>query len=170
MGANLHGRVNDRKKRRMPCKVTVGQTHHNGLLIDLSHSGLFIQTLARANLGDKIELRFNDAEGSEIELGVEVVRRKVVPPRLLSVAQGGIGVRVLEAPDEYFDFLRELGVPDDAPWKSDGLQRFSILMKEQAGTRSKRVELEAEDEESAIRIALESLGEDWKVQNVEALD
>lgn len=170
MAANLHGRVNDRKKRRMPCKVTVGETHHNGLVIDLSRSGLFIQTSARTRPGGKVDVLLVDEEGVEMALGVEVVRRKVVPPRLLSVAQGGMGVRIVEAPERYFEFLRELGVPDDTPCPSQGRPRFALLMRQLPGSRSKRVELEADDEESAIRIALETVGEDWKVQNIEALD
>lgn len=168
--ANLHGRVEDRKKRRMPCVLTAGETRHNGLVIDLSRSGLFVQTSARVRPGGKLEVVLADTGAGEMKLIVEVVRRKVVPPRLLSVAQGGVGVRILEAPESYTEFLRELGIPDDTPCASQARQRFALLMRQLPGSRTKRVELEADDEASAIRIALDTLGEDWKVQSIEALD
>ena len=170
MATNLHGRVNDRKKRRMPCKLTVDQRQHNGLLLDLSRSGLFVQTTAKARTGQQFPLVMADASGAEMQLTVEVVRRKAVPPRLLSVAQGGLGVRIVDAPDAYRAFLREIGIPDDAPCASQSGRLFALLMRQPGSSRSRRVEIEAADADEAAAEAVAQLGDEWKVQSIDELD
>src|SRR5262245_44113871 len=103
-------RVTNRKKRRTPCLLTVGHRVHTGLVLDLSPSGLFIQTNAKTYRGERIEMELNVREDHPLDMVVEVVRTKSVPPRLLTVAQGGIGVRIISAPEEYYQFLNSIGV------------------------------------------------------------
>jgi len=161
-------RQGNRRKRRMPCTFSVGESQHNALLLDLSCSGLFIQTTARTEPGQQFEVALSDRSGTDLRLKVEVVRRKVVPPRLVTVAQGGVGVRILEAPDEYRALLRELGIPDDAPKPAAKL--FGVLLRQTPGFRSKRLQIEAPDEASAEQAVREEMGDDWKVQQVYELD
>src|SRR5687768_12324548 len=113
MDSNAQGqnrRVSNRKKRRTPCLLTVGYRVHTGLVLDLSPSGLFIQTNAKTMRGERIEMELNVREDHPLDMVVEVVRTKSVPPRLLTVAQGGIGVRIISAPEEYFTFLNGIGI------------------------------------------------------------
>jgi hypothetical protein len=42
------------------------------------------------------------------------VRKVVVPARLLKVARGGVGVRIINAPEAYYQFMDGLGVTEDA--------------------------------------------------------
>jgi hypothetical protein len=42
------------------------------------------------------------------------VRKIVVPARLLKVARGGVGVRIINAPEAYYQFMDNLGVEADA--------------------------------------------------------
>lgn len=160
------GRIWDRKKRRMPCHLHVGQTEYNGLVLDLSETGLFIQTGAKAKPGQEVSLVLANAQGERIPLRGEVVRRKAVPVRLLSLAGGGLGVRILAAPESYRRFLAELGLVEPLPVRPPGL-RFRVRVKQVSGPRTKRMDLEAQDADEAARVALEALGDEWKVLDVE---
>ncbi|HVN38663.1 MAG TPA: PilZ domain-containing protein [Myxococcota bacterium] len=106
-GVCVSGRVLERSKRRMTCRVHVDGRQHNGIVLDLSGSGLFIQTGAKLAPGVRVDIDLSMPDG-DARMQIEVVRRKQVPPQLLTVAQGGIGVRILSAPESYYRFLQEL--------------------------------------------------------------
>ena len=106
-GVCVSGRVLERSKRRMTCRVHVDGRQHNGIVLDLSGSGLFIQTGAKLAPGVRVDIDLSMPDG-DARMQIEVVRRKQVPPQLLTVAQGGIGVRILSAPEAYYRFLHEL--------------------------------------------------------------
>jgi PilZ domain-containing protein len=103
----VSGRVLERSKRRMTCRVHVDGRQHNGIVLDLSGSGLFIQTGAKLAPGVRVDIDLSLPDG-DARMQIEVVRRKQVPPQLLTVAQGGIGVRILTAPENYYRFLHDL--------------------------------------------------------------
>jgi hypothetical protein len=100
-------RALERSKRRMPCRVHVEGRQHNGIVLDLSGSGLFIQTSAKLPPGVHVRIDLGLPDG-EAAMTVEVVRRKQVPAQLLAVAHGGIGVRILSAPEAYYRFLQDV--------------------------------------------------------------
>jgi PilZ domain-containing protein len=106
-GVCVSGRVLERSKRRMTCRVHVDGRQHNGIVLDLSGSGLFIQTSAKLAPGVRVDIDLSLPDG-DARMQIEVVRRKQVPAQLLTVAQGGIGVRILSAPEGYYRFLQEL--------------------------------------------------------------
>jgi hypothetical protein len=91
----------------MTCRVHVEGRQHNGIVLDLSGSGLFIQTGAKLAPGVRVDIDLSLPDG-DARMQIEVVRRKQVPPQLLTVAQGGIGVRILTAPEAYYRFLQDL--------------------------------------------------------------
>jgi hypothetical protein len=91
----------------MPCRVLAEGRQHNGIVLDFSASGLFIQTSARLSPGARVEIDLGLPDGTA-HLQIEVVRRKQVPPQLLTVAHGGLGVRILTAPEAYYRFLQEV--------------------------------------------------------------
>jgi hypothetical protein len=98
----------ERSKRRMPCRVHADGRIHNGIVLDLSGSGLFIQTSAKLSPGVRVDLDLSLEEKDTARMHVEVVRRKQVPAQLLTVAQGGVGVRIISAPEQFYRFLQEL--------------------------------------------------------------
>jgi hypothetical protein len=100
-------RVLERSKRRMTCRVHVDGRQHNGIVLDLSGSGLFIQTSAKLAPGVRVDIELSLPDDTA-RMQIEVVRRKQVPAQLLTVAQGGIGVRIISAPEAYYRFLHEL--------------------------------------------------------------
>src|SRR5262249_18964909 len=91
----------------MTCRVHSEGRQHNGIVLDLSGSGLFIQTGAKLAPGARVDIDLSLPDG-DARMQIEVVRRKQVPPQLLTVAQGGIGVRITSAPEVYSRFLHEL--------------------------------------------------------------
>ena len=167
----IERRGSDRKKRRIPCNLWVGTREHNALVLDLSPSGLFIQTHARTQLGERLRVRLH--EDTAMELVVEVARTKHVPPNLLAATKGGIGVRIVSATDEYYQFLADLGIAEGAQpaveLEQEPGQRYRVHVAQIGGPRSRRVEIAARDEEAARAGVLEELGEGWKVLRVEPL-
>jgi hypothetical protein len=164
--------VTNRKKRRIPCQLWVGEREHSALILDVSPSGLFVQTHAKTQRGERIRLNFSH-EDALLELKVEVVRTKLVPQNLLAAAKGGIGVRIVSAPEEYYELLASLGITERAKptfelEREPGL-RFRVHVAQIGGPRSRRVELAAPDEAAARTRALEELGDGWKILRVEPI-
>jgi len=176
----------------MPCELHVGRRTHSGLVLDLSPSGLFIQTNAKTTPGQAIEILLSTGKGEPLPLQVEVVRKKVVPPRLLTVTGGGVGVRILNAGEAYFSFLSELGLDRRAaardagaagagpalaapepeaspPSETASAARYRVRIKQMSGPRSRSIEVDAADADAASALALEEMGEGWKVLGVEAV-
>jgi hypothetical protein len=111
----MAGRIFERKRRQMPCTLTLDGRNHGGLILDVSPGGLYIQSSAKIKPGDQIEIQMTipGVEGRH-QLQVEVVRKVVVPARLLKVARGGVGVRIINAPEAYYQFMDDLGVTADS--------------------------------------------------------
>jgi hypothetical protein len=93
--------------------MRVGERNYAGVVLNLSGTGLFVQTSASAQPGDAIKLTL----GGEIPVTAEVVWRRKVAPMLRSVAVGGVGVRIRNAPEAYYSLLasaatNKAGAPD----------------------------------------------------------
>ncbi|TDJ15265.1 MAG: hypothetical protein E2O69_12320 [Deltaproteobacteria bacterium] len=103
----------ERTRRRMACSLWVGQRRHTGIVLDISATGLFIQTSASPPPNSVVELELSMPGESEVVLVRAVVaRRKAVPPRLITVAHGGLGLRIENAPEAYFTLVASLQDPD----------------------------------------------------------
>jgi hypothetical protein len=99
-------RVFDRTKRRIPCELLIDERRFSGLILDLSAGGFFVQTSAKVAPGDKLDLEMSlPGDAGRITVQVDVARRKEVPPRLRAVAQGGVGLRILVAPNAFYGFV-----------------------------------------------------------------
>jgi hypothetical protein len=111
----MAGRIFERKRRQMPCTLTLDGRNHGGLILDVSPGGLFIQSSAKMKPGDQLELQTTlpGVEG-RVRMQVEVVRKVIVPAQLLKIAHGGVGVRIVNAPEAYYKFMDDLGVTADA--------------------------------------------------------
>jgi hypothetical protein len=193
----------ERSKRRMPCRVHADGRVHNGIVLDLSGSGLFIQTSAKLSPGVRVDLDLSLEEKDTARMHVEVVRRKQVPAQLLTVAQGGVGVRIISAPEQFYRFLHELQLKEreargdsgseatpiapparpaaasakaarqpapakPAPPPAPPKAKFRVRVSQTSGARSRILTVGADDAEHAKKVALQELGDGWKILQVEA--
>jgi len=175
-----------RFRRRMPCEIQADGRQQRAIVIDVSRSGLFVQTSARLAPGSEIGVALQ-VEGSAelLRLRVRVARQKAVPSNLTSVAQGGVGLRILQAPPAYYALLDEqegvatalLPTPRDATERASSAgeranapsvaeaatPRFRVRVKQSDGPRSRVIDVHADSAEQARSRALAKLGQGWEV-------
>jgi Tfp pilus assembly protein PilZ len=176
-------RVAKRARRRLACRIVVARQRFSGVILDLSASGIFVQTNAKPRPGDPVSLELSvPGQREPLRLEAQVARVKVVPPRLVAVAQGGLGLRITNAPEGYFDFLtsvlpeiaaaadeeaeaiaRELGPPVARSAPPPATRRYRVHVSQVGGARSRTLRLEAASAEEAGALALESAGDGWKL-------
>lgn len=177
-------RVHDRTKRRMPCELVIEGRRQRGIVLDLSPTGLFVQTSAKPPKGGHLGVEMT-VDGERLVLEARVVRKRVVPPQLLSAAAGGLGLRIVSAPASYFDFLarigrtpearaapRPRGGPETAPEpeaEPEPAARFRVRLGQVGGSRTRTLEVEAADEHAARKLALAEAGSEWKVLQLDWL-
>ncbi len=104
--------MNQRKfpriKRRVNCEVSVDGQRHVGVVLDLSPGGFFVQTRAAPPIGADIVVHLRRTSSDGVEVQAKVANRKATPPRLASVARGGIGCQLTAPPETYFALLEAL--------------------------------------------------------------
>ena len=168
-----------RLAKRMTCAVSFGEQRYTGVVLNVSQSGLFVQTSAPPVRGEDVELELNPpGEEQAIPLRAEVVWRRVVPTQLRSSARGGMGVRIVSADESYYnalaDWMRvslERGEVEAGPEAAAEPSRPSWRVRVRAsGTvRTRFVTVEAESDDTARAAALDYLGSGWQVLDVDAL-
>ncbi len=104
-----------RTKKRLACTLMIEGSRLAGIVLDLSASGLFVQTSANPAHGARVGLELDiPGESQRCPLAVRVARRKVVPPRLKSVVHGGLGLQIENAPEAYFRYLAQIQADEAA--------------------------------------------------------
>jgi Tfp pilus assembly protein PilZ len=99
----------ERTRKRLACTLMVEDSRLAGIVLDISASGLFVQTSANPSPGTRLELEIEiPGESQRALLAVRVARRKVVPPRLKSVVHAGLGLQIENAPEAFFRYLAQL--------------------------------------------------------------
>jgi hypothetical protein len=174
----------------MPCDLAADGRRYTGLVLDLSPSGLYVQTSAKLSPGERAGLEFGLPGAGRVDIEVEVVRRKIVPARLRNLAQGGIGVRIVNAPNSYFSFVealcnarvgegntvasvsardieQALARETKSTTRPSARARFRVRVSQTSGPRSRIITVEGATEDDACGAALAQVGEGWKVLQVE---
>ena len=163
-----------RQKRRMFCEIVHEGRAQRAIVLDVSRSGLFVQTSARLAPGTELEIDLRlEANAEPIRLRAAVARQKAVPVQLTQVAHGGMGLRILEAPREYYHAIGE-----PAPWPAaargaaekkaaapaapEAKPRFRVRVKQREGPRSRILDIAAETPERACALALVAVGPGWE--------
>ena len=168
-------RVAKRIRRRMACELKAEGRGQRAIVIDFSRTGLFVQTSARLSPGAQVELwlQFED-QREPIMLRAAVARQKAVPSNLTSVAQGGIGLRIVDAPRAYYELCGEEPAPAPAPRPASAetapapaLPRFRVRVKQSDGPRSRILDIVAETAERACAAALAQVGAGWEALGAE---
>jgi PilZ domain len=166
-------RASKRHKWRLPCEIVYEGGRQRSFVIDLSATGLFIQTGARLKPGAEVEVRLTlETAKRPLVLRASVARAKQVPSQLTSVAHGGVGLRLVSPPQEYLDALRALdgganlrsaATPTPVEKPKPATLRFRVRVKQQDGPRMRILDLEAVSIEDARKLALHTTGAGWEV-------
>lgn len=166
-----------RIKRRVTCELIIDGKWAKGIILNVSQTGIFVQTNATPIPGTLLDVHITGGGNiPDMKVKAEVARKQQVPQRLTSVATGGVGLRVIEAPPEY-DLLwtNDLaGVPTSRqPTQTSEaiskvpLLRFRVRMGLIGSPRTRTITLESENEEEARAKALSQVESGWKVLEID---
>ncbi len=101
-------RAEPRFRKRIPCKLTRSRSTFSGFVLDVSRTGLFVQTSAAAKAGDELEVLLHRREPeAAIVLNAQVAWLRKVPLQLRGVVEGGLGLQIRYAPESYYALLAE---------------------------------------------------------------
>ena len=173
-----------RFKKRLPCRLKVAGNSHAAMVLNVSRSGLFVQTSAGPPPGASVLIDLDVANRSDIvPIGGKVVWRRVVAPHLRTITQGGIGVRIESASEVYYRFLSDVagGVPSaarppaataaspapESPAESPGTP-FRVRVKQEGGPRSRTIVVRSQSEDEARKRALGIAGAGWVILELES--
>jgi Tfp pilus assembly protein PilZ len=174
-----------RFKKRIPCRLKVGGNPHAGMALNLSKSGLFVQTSAGPPRGTSVVVDLDVADDEQtISVEARVVWRRVVAPHLRTISQAGVGLRIESAPEAYYHYLSgvvgqavgsrsssagETVAPEPEAPSDCAATEFRVRVKQEGGSRSRTVMLQCESEAEARNEALKVVGMGWMVLEVEPL-
>ena len=105
----MDNRAAPRHKRRITCELRYEGRKASGIVLDLSASGLFVQTSARPEPGSVLQLILEArGDAAALDLRVRVARQRRTEPRLAALVPPGLGLQILDAPGGYFDLIEAL--------------------------------------------------------------
>jgi hypothetical protein len=179
----MQTQTDPRVRKRLPCTLSVEARRHNGMILNLSARGLFVQTMLPAEPGTLLDLDVRDpACGTAIPLQAAVVWRRRVSPRMTGLNQSGMGLRLLTLPPEWRSMMNGLlgeasldgtaVAPDSEPSApaaaapaEHGVE-FVVRLARAGGPRSRRLLVRGETEADARERALRETGDGWDVLEV----
>ncbi len=101
--------ADERFRKRIPCAFNAGGRSSSGLVLNVSRSGLFLQTSMPEDSGTVVDLELNPLEREKpIALTARVVWRRAVPAQLRTIVNGGIGMQIIRADEAYYGLLSAL--------------------------------------------------------------
>jgi hypothetical protein len=104
--SSVRNRVEPRVRKRLPCSVQVTGRRHTGMVLNVSPRGLFVQTSAEADPGETVDVDLRTPTHRQpIPVQGRVIWRRTVPQRLRNVTKGGLGVRIENASESYYQYL-----------------------------------------------------------------
>jgi hypothetical protein len=122
-----------RTKKRMSCEINVNDARYSGIVLDVSATGLFVQTNLKPNPGTVATLRLSlPGEKEPVVMKARVARKKMVPRELLAVAGGGAGFAITEPAEAYLDFVAEM-----SPEHAEAVARARAKGGSRPGTSAK---------------------------------
>ncbi len=162
-----------RVKKRLPCTLEHADNRRSGLILNLSRSGIFVQTILPAEPGMLVNVDFcNPSHDRPIGLQAAVVWRRRVSTLMTGINQSGMGMRIQWPPSEYDALLAEI-LPQppaadqprgDAP--APGLLRYVVRLTQSGGPRSRLVTVHSESEQRACEQARAELSEGWTILEI----
>ncbi len=99
-----------RVKHRVGCEYGVQGEVHQGITLDLSARGVFIQSSIQPEEGEEIELVLREPGFAEILLRGRVAHVQLSHRSVIAAAAGGFGVQLEAARENFFQLLVRLGL------------------------------------------------------------
>ena len=156
-----------RIKRRLSCDLFFDGGRHSGIVLNVSRSGLFIQTSVAAKPGADVAIDLNGPSGQAFEVDAKVVWKRIVRAELMGVARGGVGLQIKRASESYYEFLASIGEPaitsEPIPPSPAQLTRYHVRVRLDGQPRTRALTVFAETEDAARRQVLQKVGEEWVV-------
>lgn len=163
-----------RFKKRVPCELIVDGSRHPGIVLNLSRSGLFVQTSVTARRGDDVAVDLNAAWVTRtIAVDATVMWNRTVAAQLRGVRHGGVGLQIRTANESYYNLLAEVSETDGSLWRSAGSARlapeetpvygFRIRVKQAGAPRSRTLFLSCANEAEARDRAATVAGRGWEI-------
>ncbi len=177
-------RAEPRFRQRIPCQIRVGQREHSGIVLNVSRTGLFVQTRAKPRSGLDVWIDLS----TKVRLGRIPVSAKVVwqeghTPLMRTIQNtNGFGARIQSAPEAYFEMLAGVAQklfpynqglkaghvdPPEVPTPSSREQTYTVRLRQRDSTRTRALTLSSASEKDACQQALRESGEEWEVLEVE---
>jgi hypothetical protein len=91
-------RISDRVRRRVACEVVCAGQRMQGILVDVSRTGAFIQLASKLRVGDELELWFATENFTPQVSRGRVVRKRISSGRSASLLRSGVAIEWSDAP------------------------------------------------------------------------
>ncbi|HEX9302979.1 MAG TPA: PilZ domain-containing protein [Thermoanaerobaculia bacterium] len=101
-------RFSTRKRRRYLIEWQSDDSLCTGFTHDISPTGIFVRSTYIEKIGAILTMQLLLPEGGKLRIRGIVVRSHRIPQHLRGVVPSGFGVRLKEAPEEYFRLLADL--------------------------------------------------------------
>ena len=179
-----------RVRKRLPCTLSSEARSHNGMILNLSERGLFVQTSLPAKPGTLLNLDVLDPQrGDAIPLEATVVWRRRVTARMTGVTQSGMGLRLVSQPSEWQQMMcgllgnesdptSVLATGASSPSATNDPEAaiderppppalaFDVRLAKPGSPRSRRIVVESGDEAAARAEARRVAGNGWTILEI----
>ena len=178
-------RAQTRAKKRFSCTILSEARRYSAVVIDISATGLFVQTSAAVTIGSVVQLEMNIPGCPKPVLSdAQVARQKVVPHELRSVEKGGLGLRIILPPPEFLEYYasavrveipgggssakekpapkRIAKQPEKKPKKIQEIT-YRVRLGQIGGSRTRLIDVTCGTVQQAEAAALRKVGDEWKV-------
>jgi hypothetical protein len=170
-------RLGLRARKRLGCEIRAKTRRYFGMVLNVSAEGLYVQTNARIDPGLVVELGLSTPiDRVSFTLRGRIARAYQTPVQLASVAPGGVGVRLIDPPASYLEYVRGLlagsrqrgeSAPEAAPL--EGGFAFRVEMQTEVGGETRTLLVSCQTEAEAAELAQAELDEGWKLVSVARL-
>jgi len=151
------------------CEIRYGTRQVSGTVTNLALDGLFVNSKVSIPPGSQVEIHIPEAKDAfELTLRAIVVRQRLLPNRVSRLKPQGIGLRILQAPEEYYQLIdgdtassEHTGAPDDPP-----LNTFRVRVLKKGGSCFRILNVTSTSLDAARQEIEQDLGPEWAVTDV----
>jgi hypothetical protein len=109
-GATMEKRRRQRKKTHLPTRFGADRPERLGLITDVSDRGVYLSTNIVLAAGSPVQLQVRVPGGDDLQLAGKVMRARRVASALVTIATGGMGIRLENPPA---DWRVRLSLPEE---------------------------------------------------------